>query len=258
MRVSTQLSLKQRIRQVRRRPDYARRESVVLGLVIWIALWMIRWTTRLEFEGAQALVRRWHDGEPTVLAFWHGRSIMLPFLMPSRPRAAGIAGQPGDESIAETMIMNSTHRDGEIITRALERFGVTIARGSSTRGAVAGTLALMRALARGATVALIPDGPRGPAGEAKAGAVELASSSGATLYPISFSATRCRRMTGWDRMMLPLPGARVACVVGTPMQFERRRMDKVEREVARRELEERLCAVTRRADSLCGRPEEDT
>jgi lysophospholipid acyltransferase (LPLAT)-like uncharacterized protein len=256
--VSTQSKLKGGLRWVRRQPAYAQRETVLLGLLVWGVLWLLRRTTRLQLEGADPLFARWRAGEPTVLAFWHGRSIMLPFLLPGRPRPSRRAAQANDGYIAETMIMNSTHRDGEIITRALARFGVTIARGSSTRGAVGGTLALMRGLARGAIVALIPDGPRGPAGEAKAGAVELAASSGALLFPVSASASRSRRMTGWDRMMIPLPGARVTCVVGEPFTFPAGRLDKTAREQARALLESRLSEVTRQADRSCGRDEEAT
>jgi len=255
--VSTRLSLKRRIRGLRRRPAYAQRETMLLGALVWVLLWFLRRTTKLQLEGVEPLVDRWKSGRPMVLAFWHGRSIMLPFLLPGRPRPAGATPSRDDGYISQTMIMNSTHRDGEIITRALERFGVSIARGSSTRGAVAGTLTLMRSLRTGATVALIPDGPRGPAAVAKAGAVELAATAGVPLYPVACSASRSRRMTGWDRMMVPLPGARVVCVVGDPLEFSARRPTKPEREQARLRLEERLRTVTRRADRLCGRDEED-
>jgi lysophospholipid acyltransferase (LPLAT)-like uncharacterized protein len=243
---------------LRHRPAYAQREVVVLGALVWMLLWFLRRTTRLQVEGLEPLARRWRAGEPSVLAFWHGRSIMLPFVMPGRPRPRGAPALADDGRIGETTIMNSTHRDGEIITRALVRFGVTIARGSSSHGAVGGTLSLMRALRRGATVALIPDGSRGPAGQAKAGAVELAATSGAPMFPLAFSATRSVRMSGWDRMMLPLPGARVACVVGEPLEFPAGRPDKHEREQSRLRLQQRLCEVTKRADRLCGRIEEET
>ena len=140
----------------------------------------------------------------------------------------------------------------------MRRFGVQTTRGSSRRGAVGGTLGLMRALARGAAVALIPDGPRGPAGSAQAGAVELAARVGAPLYPLAFSATRAVRMTGWDRMMLPLPGARVVCVVGAPLRIPAGRLDRDDRELWRRRLEAELVAVTRAADGVCGREHADT
>ena len=225
-------------------PWFARSEIVALAWLAWVVLRLLRWTTRFETVGAEALEQHWADGRPMVFAFWHGRAIMLPFLVRGR---------------RDAYIMNSTHRDGEIITRALERFGIRSTRGSSTRGAVGGTLALLRALKRGNSVALIPDGPRGPAGVAKAGAVELARTGDAPLFPLSFSASRVIRLRGWDRMMFPLPGARVVCVVGEPLAVapivaEGRR----ERESARTLLESRLNEITRRADRLAGRPEEPT
>jgi lysophospholipid acyltransferase (LPLAT)-like uncharacterized protein len=247
--VRTQRSLKQRIRAVRRRPGYARVEAALLGPLIWCLLWFLRLTSRFQLDGAERLLADWSNNTPVVLAFWHGRSIMLPFVLPpsTNARASG----------HDTYIMNSTHRDGEIITRALVRFGIRTTRGSTSRGAVAGTLGLMRALRGGATVALIPDGPRGPAGRAQAGAVELAATAGVSLYPVAFSATRHIRLTGWDRMMVPLPGARIVCTIGEPMRRDAGRLDKGTREQLRARLETQLIAVTRKADRLCGRPEED-
>ena len=233
--------IKRVLSRLRRNRRFAEVEIAVLAWLAWATLRLIRLTVRFETVGADALEGNWREGRPMVFAFWHGRSIMLPFLVRGRPDA---------------YIMNSTHRDGEIITRALERFGIHSTRGSSSRGAVGGTLALLRALRRGNSVALIPDGPRGPAGIAKAGAVELAGSSGASLYPLAFSASRAVRLRGWDRMMLPLPGARVVCVVGKPLVAEAGRHGRDERERLRAELERRLAELSRHADRLAGRPEE--
>jgi lysophospholipid acyltransferase (LPLAT)-like uncharacterized protein len=242
--------IKRALSRLRRHRAFAGAEIAVLAWLAWATLRIIRLTVRFETVGAEVLERNWRERRPMVFAFWHGRSIMLPFLVRGRHDA---------------YIMNSTHRDGEIITRALERFGIHSTRGSSSRGAVAGTLALLRALRRGNSVALIPDGPRGPAGVAKAGAVELAASGDAPLYPLSFSASRSVRLRGWDRMMLPLPGARVVCVVGEPLRAEadtrgrqqRERLG-VDRERLRLELERRLNELSRQADRLAGRTEEST
>ena len=233
--------IKRALTRFRRNRAFADAEIAVLAWLAWALLRAIRLTVRFETVGADALERNWSDGRPMVFAFWHGRSIMVPFLVRGR---------------RDAYIMNSTHRDGEIITRALERFGIRSTRGSSSRGAVGGTLALLRALRRGNSVALIPDGPRGPAGVAKAGAVELACSGGAPLYPLAFSASRAVRLKGWDRMMLPLPGARVVCVVGEPLVAEATRPGREARERMRADLERRLADVSRRADRLVGRPEE--
>ena len=228
------------IRRLRRRPGWAAFEVRALGFLIWLVLVVLRRSIKLSLVGMEPLEKRWRDGEPSVLAFWHGRSIMLPFMY---------AG-PG------ASIMNSTHRDGEIITRALARFGIRSTRGSSSRSAVPGTLGLARELRAGRDVALIPDGPRGPAGIAKPGAVALASAGSVPLFPLAFSADRAVRMRGWDRMLIPLPGARVVCLVGEAIAPPAPR-DRNARERVRRELEERLKHVTREADRLSGRTEED-
>jgi lysophospholipid acyltransferase (LPLAT)-like uncharacterized protein len=229
------------LRRLRRAERWSALEVRVLGVLTWMVLLVLRRTTRLRLVGMEPLEQRWARGEPSVLAFWHGRSIMLPFLY-SGPGAS---------------IMNSTHRDGEIITRALARFGIRSTRGSSSRSAVAGTLGLMRELRSGRDVALIPDGPRGPAGAAKAGAVSLAAAARVPLFPLAFSARPSIRLGGWDRMMIPLPGAAVVCVVGAPLVRDGARSGRALRDDARLEVEKRLREVTRHADRLAGRSEED-
>lgn len=227
-------------RDLRRYAWFARLEIAAAAFAIRAVLLLLGSTVRWTKQGAEPLERRWAAGEPVLMAFWHGRSIMLPFVY--RGRGA--------------CIMNSTHRDGEIVTRVLERFGISSTRGSSTRGAVPGLLGLMRAFRRGSDLALIPDGPRGPAGQAKGGAAELALATGAPLYPMAVSCSKGWRLGTWDRLMLPRPFARMVLVVGEPLLAgavapgaDRAR----QREILRVELERRLRAVTATADRLAGR-----
>jgi hypothetical protein len=59
-------------------------------------------------------------------------------------------------------------------------------------------------------------------------------------------------------MMLPLPGARVVCVVGAPLVVDTSRRGRDDRECLRAELERRLGELSRHADRLAGRAEEST
>jgi lysophospholipid acyltransferase (LPLAT)-like uncharacterized protein len=245
--VSARPERKRRLRRLRRQRWYARVEIPLLGLIVWAVLWMLRATTRFSVVGSETLERYWRDGRPVVLVFWHGRSMMLPFLYRVPLERSG-----------DVYIMNSPHRDGEIITRALARFGIKTTRGSASRGGVVGTLELARKLRDGHSIALVPDGPRGPAGVAKPGAIDLAATRGVPLCPLAFSASRVLRMSSWDRLMLPLPGARVVCVVGEPLSFVDGRPDKRRRERLRTDLAERLSATCRAADRAVGRSEDDT
>lgn len=226
-------------RGLRRFEMFARFEIAAAAFAIWAVLALLGATVRWTRAGSGELELAWKAGDGVLMAFWHGRSIMLPFVYGGRGAC----------------IMNSTHRDGEIVSRVLARFGIEATRGSSTRGAVPGFLNLVRASRRGLDIALIPDGPRGPAGVAKGGAAELALATGAPLFPIAISCSRAWRLPTWDRMMVPRPFSRVVLVVGQPLRAKSSTAGSrsVDRETLRVELEQRLREATAEADRLAGR-----
>lgn len=158
-------------------------------------------TLRVEYLGVEPLRARWAAGERAILCFWHNRLLMLPLVA---------AGQP-------VCIMVSQHRDGELGSRLLAAWGVTTVRGSATRGAVGGFLRLVDAYRRGHNLAVLPDGPRGPRYVAKPGAIHLARAVGAPIYPMAYAASRVRHLRSWDRLVIPMPFARVVLSVGAPL-----------------------------------------
>jgi lysophospholipid acyltransferase (LPLAT)-like uncharacterized protein len=243
------MSEAKRPRGLRRFEPIARLEVAAAAFALRAVLRLLGATVSWTREGAEELESAWASGRPVLMAFWHGRSIMLPFVY--RGRGA--------------CIMNSQHRDGEIVSRVLAGFGIQSTRGSSTRGAVPGFLGLVRASRRGLDIALIPDGPRGPAGIAKGGAAELAVATGAPLFPMAVSCSSAWRLGTWDRLLLPRPFSRMVLVVGEPLRavppdsVEGRASRGDERETLRVELERRLRRVTAEADRLAGRsPVEET
>jgi len=198
-------------------------------------LQLLRWTVRVEFVGAEELFRRWRDSEPSILAFWHSRLAMMPIAYAGRGMCA----------------LSSQSRDGEIATRTAARWGIRSVRGSARRGGAGGLLALVRAFRKGDDLAIIPDGPRGPRGVAKAGFVHLARMVEAPVFPVSYGASRFRQLRSWDRMLVPLPFARICFVVGEPLQIDREADDSVV-EAIRAELEQRMHAATAAAEERVG------
>jgi len=65
---------------------------------------------------------------------------------------------------------------------------------------------------------IVPDGPKGPDRKFKAGAVKLASETGAALVPWSVTAKPKKVLSSWDRFEMFYPFARVAAVYGTPVE----------------------------------------
>jgi lysophospholipid acyltransferase (LPLAT)-like uncharacterized protein len=82
----------------------------------------------------------------------------------------------------------------------------------------------------------------------KPGAIAVARLSGRPVLPMGISARPCLRFGSWDRMLLPLPFARVVYHCGEAVVVERN-ADPEQCEAARRELEDRLEQLTRALDA---------
>jgi lysophospholipid acyltransferase (LPLAT)-like uncharacterized protein len=168
--------------------------GVALGLVarLWLA------TLRMQLEVHPDLPA----DRPWVLSFFHGTQ--WPLLAWKRRRA--------------TVVMVSLSDDGAMQARALASLGFQVVRGSSSRGGVRALAALVRAMRRGRDAAFAVDGPRGPYGEPKPGAILAAKRAGAVLVPMG-SAIRSGKVfdRAWDRFALAWPFSRVAVVLGAPL-----------------------------------------
>lgn len=200
---------------------------------------------RIEYRGLDPLLERWQHGDPTLLSFWHNRVLLMPVVAARRK-------QRNESGALGICILNSLSRDGEIATRTLERWGVESVRGSTARGGAGGFLQLLRAHRRGLDLALVPDGSRGPRYVAKPGALHLARATASPLWPVSWAASRFIQLRSWDRLIVPLPFARVVFVAGSPLTVARS-ADDSEIEGARAELERRLNEASEIAERAIGR-----
>jgi len=166
----------------------------------------LSFTWRKEYaDGYAAQDARLLSGERCIYAFWHAR--MLPLVISHRGRGV--------------VVLISRHRDGEWIARTIEALGFRTARGSSTRGAQSGVLEMLGMAERGHSLAITPDGPRGPARRVKPGLVYLASRTGWPIVPVTAAARAAWVLRSWDRFRVPRPFARVRYAYGEPIRVPR-------------------------------------
>ncbi len=120
-------------------------------------------------------------------------------------------------------ILVSHSKDGEIMARATRALGYRVTRGSSTRGAVGGLIALIRAVKEGYTVVLAVDGPQGPRGVCKPGIIRVVQKAGVPLFPVGVATTRrfVFKKT-WNQVYLPLPFSRQVIFVDKPISFPKK------------------------------------
>lgn len=162
---------------------------------IWIR------TLRLTFELDPVLAAE--NARPWVLAFWHGQQLAL--LRYQRRR--------------RTVALVSLSLDGELQAAALPRVGLSIARGSSSRGGASGLRAVVRRLRLGDDAAFAVDGPRGPRCTVHSdGALTAARLAGGVVVPFAAASARAWTLRSWDRFELPRPFSRVAVVLGAPLE----------------------------------------
>lgn len=215
------------------------RHPLAVAVLSLLAAGYIRlvWLTgRWRIENAETATEMVRAGQPFIGCFWHGRMLMIPNAWRMR---------------APMRILISRHRDGLFISRTLRYLGIGTIAGSSSRGGAAALMSIVRALRGGEYVGITPDGPRGPRMRAAPGAVAAAKLSGAPLVPVSYSASRRRILSSWDRFMLPLPFARGIVRIGAPIEVPQS-ADENELERVRRQLEETLIALTQTLDAELG------
>jgi len=174
---------------------------VRLGVPLGVALLRgLASTWRIEFRNAD----RWraiHDRHAgSVLALWHGELLPLAFAM----RGNGI------------LVLVSEHRDGEIISRVLDALGSGTIRGSTTRGGARALAEMARHLKAGKTVAVTPDGPRGPAHRFAPGALVAAQRAGVPVFTLRARVARAWRLRSWDAFVIPKPFTRIIVEFGAP------------------------------------------
>jgi hypothetical protein len=177
--------------------------GLLIGLTARAWLATLRFTLLLDPALDVASPRPWS------LAFWHGQQFAI--LRWSRRRA--------------TVALVSLSRDGEIQASALPRVGVTIERGSSSRGGASGLKAIVRRLRKGGLdAAFAVDGPKGPRGVVRSesgmvGAALAARLAGGVVVPMASACSSSRVLARtWDRFELPLPFSRVVVAVGAPIE----------------------------------------
>lgn len=143
--------------------------------------------------------------EQVIFAFWHNNIFFM----------AGFLYRYYHRKYVKFCAMVSQSKDGEIIARALEIWGVRPIRGSSSRGG-ARALKEFRNLLKTAhlSVTITPDGPKGPPFKAQPGIVYLAKMTGLPIVPINMKPQNAIVFNSWDSFQVPKPFSKVTVNFG--------------------------------------------
>src|SRR5271169_5619239 len=177
---------------------------VPLGLGLVRAVW--GWCRVVRVIGTEHIAAALARAPSFIPVYWHQHQIFCVKHLLGERRAGLKLG-----------FLISPSVDGEIGAMVVRSLGGEVIRGSSTHTGARALRDYYQALAHeGVSPAITPDGPRGPAWKFKPGAVLLSQLSQRPIIPMAFAASRAWKIK-WDRFVIPLPGARIAIVVGAPV-----------------------------------------
>jgi hypothetical protein len=169
-------------------------------------------TLNIRFENERPWLGLVEDGRRVLLCVWHQQffSMICPF---SRYAAHHPA------------LMISRSRDGELIAGVARHSGWKTVRGSSSEGGKAALKLMIRHMRRHRLGGHVVDGPLGPVGRVKAGAIYLAVAAGAVIVPVTAAPDRAWTFNSWDRFFVPKPFSRVGIRFGPVMELPRPRTE---------------------------------
>ena len=116
-------------------------------------------------------------------------------------------------------LMISPSKDGDLIAGVARLSGWHTVRGSSSRGGKDALKKMIRRLRKKGLAAHIMDGPKGPMGIVKPGAIRLALDGKAAIVPFYVTSDRAWYANSWDRFLIPKPLAKVTLRFGSMIRL---------------------------------------
>ncbi|MEM8882373.1 MAG: DUF374 domain-containing protein [Pseudomonadota bacterium] len=171
-------------------------EAAAAPLAAWLRL--VRATSRWDEDGYDALVAATKEHGSVIIVLWHERIFATPYAFKTE--------------ITRARSLNNDSRAGTLARAILKRFGFKTIGMRKGRNGLADTREVLRELAKGTSIGMAVDGPRGPARQSKTFPVQWARSSGKPVFVFAFAARHYVRWPSWDRLVLPLPFSRVSLV----------------------------------------------
>lgn len=163
-------------------------------------------TLRWEVRGREHLAPYWDAGRPVIVGCWHGRLLLIPPVWNRLGRG-------------NVYVLMGRNRNGELITRIVSRFRMKAIRGGSSSGGEAARQRMLEVVRQdpATTLALTPDGPRGPRYVSHLGMAQVSRQLDIPVVWVSATARWCYRVPTWDRFLAPLPFSRVVVEFMAPI-----------------------------------------
>lgn len=155
-------------------------------------------TLKIKIENYEVL-----KSENFVLMFWHGKMLCGWWL--------------GKDKDFYGVVSQS--KDGEILSRLLMKWNYKLIRGSSSKDSKEVLNQMVNVLQNGFSLALTPDGPRGPREKLKFGGLIAAVRSNKSIILCGIKYEKKYVFNSWDKFELPKPFSNVLIRLSDPKKY---------------------------------------
>ncbi len=175
-------------------------------------------TLKIKIENINSL-----NSENFVLLFWHGK-MLCGWWLGKDKNFFGVVSQS---------------KDGEILSRLLLKWNYKLIRGSSSKDSKEVMNQMVDVLKSGYSLAITPDGPRGPREKMKIGGLIAAVRANKPIVLCGIKYEKKIVFNSWDKFELPKPFSKVLIKLSEPEKFPTG-LSNDEYEKIRQELENQL------------------
>ena len=161
-------------------------------------------TLKINLKNGDKISEFYGENKNFVLAFWHG-TMLVPWFVNRNQNFTALV---------------SKSKDGALLEKVLKHWNYKVIRGSSHTGGSVALGILIDYAKNESSIAITPDGPRGPKYKMKAGAVIAAKRAKIPLVLLGVGYRKKRELNSWDNFQIPGLFSKVNIIYSEPIYIE--------------------------------------
>ena len=205
----------------------------LIGFLFYFITKLILCSIRWEYFEQSKKHKIFDNKYKYIFCCWHNKLFLAPHLLP-RNRVINA--------------LQSSHSDGMITSLAFQYLGMNVILGSSKKGGMQAFRKMVKSLQLGESIAITPDGPKGPKEKVKEGIIKLAQITNTPIIPLVWATRNFKIINSWDNFVLPYPFSKGIYSFGKPIHIEKE-INITEFELARQNLENEIKKLTKILES---------
>ena len=200
-----------------------------IGFLFYLITKFIYFSIRFKCYDEEKKSNIFNNKNQYIFCCWHNRLFLGPHLLP-RNRIINA--------------LQSSHSDGMITSIAFKYLEMNVILGSSKKGGMQAFRKMIKCIQNGESIAITPDGPKGPKEIVKEGIIKLAQITGVPIVPLVWTTKKFKLINSWDHFVIPLPFSKGVYTFGKPIYVDKE-INKKKFEISRLEVENEIKRLTK-------------